>query len=69
MGTKVDLLTVADSCPPAEADAKDPRSSAPEADGEVGAAEDQSRQVEAQTSPSAKGTAIADAPESPQKEA
>jgi H+-transporting ATPase len=29
----------------------------------VGAAEDQSRQVEAQTSPSEKGTAIADAPE------
>ena len=65
MKASVDPPTAPDSSPPAEVDPKTPQSSAPkpETAPRVGAAADQSRQVEAQTSPSTKGAAIAKAPE------
>ncbi len=65
MKASVDPLTSPGSSPPAEAEPKTPQSSAPtpEQAPKGGAVADQSRQVEAQTSPSTKGAAIANAPE------
>ena len=63
MKASVDPPTAPDSGPPAEVEPKTPQSSAPETASRVGAAADQSRQVEAQTSPSTEGAAIAKAPE------
>ncbi len=60
MKASVDPPTAPDSSPPAEVDPKTPQSSAPkpETAPRVGAAADQSRQVEAQKSPSTKGAGI-----------
>jgi len=61
MKASVDPPTAPDSSPPAEVDPKTPQSSAPAPKG--GAAADESRQVEAQISPSTRGAAPANAPE------